>query len=653
MGAQPSPAGRASVREAPDSGHRLPERDRRPLRFWLPVVIVAGLAAGAAFRVAARRPHPAAAPVAAAAPSPLPPAEQALRDTLARLPRDADAHRALARYLLEQRRPFEALWHFQAAQDLNPAGPDASIAVARTLAQAGFPDRAISLLRARLARSPADLDARRALAEIDLAIARPHEAVAALAGAGTALSTSAPAQLLLGDARVAEGDAAAARVAYHRAAELDPEGAAGHDRLGRLALARGDWAEAKREFGVAREREPGEAGYGFRLGQAYWGAGERLEATQLWQEVASSSPDYAPVQLALGKAYQGRRDLVQAARCLVAAVSADPASKEAQSALAVVMTAEGDRASACYQRGIYALETDRPDLAVAAFEREATLAPERVNGPRMASLAYTQMKRLDLAAAAAQRGLERHPHDPQLLGQLALLHILGRNRPRAAQLCQEWLKTDPNAAEPYRLLARIAREEQRLSEALRLDEQALAREPQNALVCSDLARTLGAIGGPENNRRALDVARRATALNPREADDWLQLGTLLRTAASPEAAAGAFLRALDLDPSTVESCSALSQIAGRENRAGPARFYASLLTEMENTKRTRDILWGTTYRHPEDAAAHERLARSLLAAGDLRRAGYQFQQVVTLRPTDPAARHDLLLVQRLLDLQTD
>lgn len=649
---RPAPSRGAAARPAAGSGRRWPQTRRPALWLWLPLALIAGLALGATLLLAGRRHHP-VPPAAAALPSPLPPAEQELRAALVRLPRDPEAHRALARYLLEQHRPFEALWHFQAAQELNPADPDTPIAIARALAQAGFPERAVSLLHACLARAPRDLEARRALAEIDLATARPREALSALAGAGAALPTSAPAQLLLGDARAAVEDAAAARAAYRRAVELDPGGARGHDRLGRLALARGDGAEAKREFAAAREKDPGEVGYGYRLGQAYWAAGARDEAEQLWQEVAGSAPDFAPAQLALGKAYQARGDRRAAAQRLIAAVNADPASKQAQDALAAVMTAMGDPGSAAYQHGIYYLQTDRPELAVAAFEREAAIAPARVNGPRMASLAYTQIQRLDLAAAAAQRGLQRHPHDPQLLGQLGLLHILGRSRPRAAQLCQDWLKRDPTAAEPYRLLARIAREEQHLPEALRLGEQALARDPQNALVCSGLAETLSALGGPENHRRALELARRATALNPREADDWLQLGTLLHTAGNAEEAAGAFLRALDLDPGSVEACGELSPIAGRSGRPESAHFYASLVTEIENNKRARDILWRATHSRPNDPAARERLARALLATGDLRRAGYQLQQLISLRPGDGAARHDLGLVERLLDLRSE
>src|SRR5439155_24775030 len=125
---------------------------------------------------------------------------------------------------------------------------------------------------------------------------------------------------------------------------------------------------------------------------------------------------------------------------LVTAAKWDPNSEEAQLALAEVMTAQGDRASALYQRGFYDLDTDRPHLALTEFRKMMAAAPERVDGPLMASLAYIQMQRLDLAAVEAQRALERHPQDPRLLVRLAQLHTISHNRPLAKRLCEEWVK---------------------------------------------------------------------------------------------------------------------------------------------------------------------------------------------------------------------
>src|SRR5262245_6476797 len=114
-GSGAGPGARPPVRSGRDA--RAP-RSRR-----LPRLIVAaflgGLVVGAGVASFRHRSHRLAAAVAPAAPAvALPPAEQSLRETVTHLPRDPDAHRALARYLLEQQRPFAALWQFLAAQEL-------------------------------------------------------------------------------------------------------------------------------------------------------------------------------------------------------------------------------------------------------------------------------------------------------------------------------------------------------------------------------------------------------------------------------------------------------------------------------------------------------------------------------------------------------
>jgi tetratricopeptide (TPR) repeat protein len=484
-------------------------------------------------------------------------------------------------------------------------------------------------------------------------MARPTDALAALARAGTALATAAPAQLLLGDAQMAAGDTTGAQAAYRRAIALEPASAAGYDRLGRLALASRQWAAARKALAAAREREPREPGHLYRLGLAAAGAGERTEAERLWHEVVARSPEYAPARVALGKLYRDHKDWRVASAYLVPAAKSDPSSEAAQLALADVMIAQGDPASAFYQRGFCDLETDRPHLALAEFRRMMTAAPRRVDGPLMASLASIQMQRLDLAAAEAQRGLDRHPGDPRLLERLVQLHTISHNRPLARRICEAWLKLDPRAIEPYLLLERIAREEQRLPEARQWAERVLAREPEDAAACFQASKTLSAIPGPENQRRALDLALQAAYRNPREADHWQQLGVLLRGAGQWEEAADAFLRALDLNPASVESCSLLVQIAAQQHRPATSAFFARLVTDLEERARTGDALWRAVYHSPADAPAHERLARHLLAYGDLRRARYQLRQVAALRPADVAARRDLAIVERLLALREE
>jgi tetratricopeptide (TPR) repeat protein len=269
----------------------------------------------------------------------------------------------------------------------------------------------------------------------------------------------------------------------------------------------------------------------------------------------------------------------------------------------------------------------------------------------MTSFACIQMKRLDRAAAEAERGLDRHPRDARLLGRLAALHVLGRNRPRAKEVCEEWLRIDPEAAEPYRLLGRVAREQGRPDEARRFGEAALQRAPRDATVCHELSKTLAALPGPSNARRALELARQAAELNPREADHWHQLGVLLRAAGRSQEAATALARALDTSAASTASGSVLVQIAGEEGRPDSARFFAGLVTALEQRNREETALWRAVYQNPGSAMAHEQLARHLRERGDLRRARYQLQDRVALRPGDRMARRELAVIERLLALR--
>src|SRR5262249_42677330 len=149
-------------------------------------------------------------------------------------------------------------------------------------------------------------------------------------------------------------------------------------------------------------------------------------------------------------------------------------------------------------------------------------------------------------------------------------------------------------------------------EALQLAEQAFARDPQDALVCAELAKELAAAGGAENNRRAVEIAQRATALNPRETDFWQQLGTCLQSVNREADAADAFLRALDRAPPPLPPRNAGMAPAAPQRPAAPPRLYASLVADLQSRHRASDLLWRAVYRQPEDPTAHERLARFLL-----------------------------------------
>src|SRR5437870_4371148 len=106
--------------------------------------------------------------------------------------------------------------------------------------------------------------------------------------------------------------------------------------------------------------------------------------------------------------------------------------------------------------------------------------------------------------------------------------VMTDDRSGAAQLCRRWLERYPNAAEPYRLLGSIERAALRFTEAARLGEQAIARDPNNADYYLEAARAYASMSTPARLRQAAATLQRAIALKPRDPDARKLLGDVLQ-----------------------------------------------------------------------------------------------------------------------------
>ena len=104
-------------------------RRRAPRRlFWLALAAALMVGGGAYWYFQHEPANP-----GASEPEPMSAEERSLRDEARRHPADPTAQDALGLYLLEQRRPYEAMWAFQDLLDLRPADPYACRGLARSL----------------------------------------------------------------------------------------------------------------------------------------------------------------------------------------------------------------------------------------------------------------------------------------------------------------------------------------------------------------------------------------------------------------------------------------------------------------------------------------------------------------------------------------
>src|SRR5262249_17928819 len=143
---------------------------------------------------------------------------------------------AVGHYLLTRRRPYEAMWAYQDAQELRPGDGEARRGLARALIMAQLPRRGLEVLAApagpmlsRPARpltppSPAEpVEDRRVAAAAYLARGDPMGAVTMLEAVGSVLESSPAALLDLGNAYEALGDDRSAGREYQRLIRLEPD----------------------------------------------------------------------------------------------------------------------------------------------------------------------------------------------------------------------------------------------------------------------------------------------------------------------------------------------------------------------------------------------------------------------------------------------
>jgi tetratricopeptide (TPR) repeat protein len=371
----------------------------------------------------------------------------------------------------------------------------------------------------------------------------------------------------------------------------------------------------------------------------------------VFQRVLQRHPDYGPPYLQLGLWY-GRRGKPRAAAVLLEkAVALHAGGEETRLELAAALEAAGEKAEAAYQRGLYYEAVEQPDRALREYQRLAALEPGRKDIPLLLSTVYTHLERKDQALKVARRGLDQHPDDPEFLTRCVMLLMMTDNRAAAADLCRRWSQRQPQAGEPYRLLGRLEREALRPAEAIRLEEQAAARDPRNADYHLEAGLALAAQPTPANLNRAAAALRRAVALNPRASEPHRRLAEVLERLGDREGARLQYQRSMDLDPSSRYGVYALSQLCPRLGKPARSRFYAQIEPVLRERADAAASLRRQVYQSPRDVDAHTRLARLLLDAGDLPQARCQLQQVVALRPEQKLAQRQLEILNRMLALQ--
>jgi len=585
--------------------------------------------------------------------------EARLRAAVVRRPRDPAAHAALGRYLVSVGRPVSALWELEEARTLAP-GDDVSLRrdQAQALRLAGQRSLAIEELAATLAAHPAEAGTRAELAELLLATGRPAEALARLGGATASSLGPADAALLRGRAYHALGRLPEAEAAFRRYARLASPDTGRYEPLGRFLLASDRSEEARRTLMRDQRVSFRRAEFHYLLGLTYLRARPRADLGKAGGAFAVAlrfDPRHVGARAALGQVFERQGDRESAAAQYEAAVRADPLRPAPHARLAALWMAHGRVPEALQQRGIALTLEDRLPDAERAFGRMLTTEPDGLDASQSLILTCVRLKRVDRAAPAI-KALQRQPLDPALAERVAALYLISGSRTACRRLGEAWSRRQPEAAGPLRVLGRLAVDELRVPEGIRLFGEAWAREPDHAETAASLGLAWARVPSRANLERAREWLQRAEALAPTHARTAEQLGQVLQQLGRFPEARDAYLRALDLDPTLTAAAGSLARLAGRIDRAAHARLLGRIARALDDDRRDEEQLRQRVWDAAEEpmragtpsAEAHVALAQFLLRQGDLEKAESQLQQALESRPRWEAAERLRRTVTALL-----
>ncbi len=578
--------------------------------------------------------------------------ETRLRQAVEASPNDGAAWSRLGEYELGQGHAFEAIWAFAEARRLSPANAALPLHLAAVLQAGQAVDMAVSTLTEASRSRPGDLDARHQQADLLIATGEPRRAQSLLEEGRPAVWQDAAAVITLGRARQAAGDDAGARAAFQRAVALESKNDEALYRLGRLSLRQGRLDEARDAFFHALFYRQSRPEYPFFAGLTYLQQGGPTSlgrALRFFRDTLALRPNDAPAQYESGVALErlGRRSAAITHYSL--ATVADPTDAEPLLALSRGLAAAGNVTDSHRYRARYYDRKDRPADAVREYRLMQAADPKSVEPALLIGQVYLRTRQNEAAIAVTAASLARHPRDAELLERLAVLNINRGDWPAARRLLQRWLVADPRASRPCWLLGRCALGELNYPEAIDWLEKAVAREPRNPHYLGYLGAALLKLPPAAGQERAAAVLAQAVAGAPEEAEYLDLYGQALERLGRPEAARHQFLRALDADPSRIAVYLAVSRLAWRLNRPGPANFFPTMLRAVQQRASDEALLQRHVWQHPDDSAGRLLLARFLCRHAKLTRARDELEQAEAHRPVSPEARALLVTVQRSLE----
>ncbi|MFO8012486.1 MAG: tetratricopeptide repeat protein [Phycisphaerae bacterium] len=415
-------------------------------------------------------------------------AESVLREALQANPQSHHARALMADVYLRTGRVMQAIEQLREAVSLAPARGAYRLALARALLRAGLMEEANDHVQAVLGSNPDNADALLLANQIQVLRGETPDAEDGLE-AGLAGRSGRP----LAQAYLARGNAEKCIEICRNVLKEDPADIATRWLLGRALLLAGDRDGCIEQLTAALKDAP-----------------DYLPLYQSLAIVLGAEQDVARVEAALGAIPGARPDLVN----LASATLLERRGQYEAAAEAYARVADGKDADANYRaiarihKGRCLAAAGHHDLAILELDRVPTDHPLHMQAMlhKATLLGGTGKRDEALNTLKTVRDTAVAKQDATTLGRVAVLHLRLNQPEEALAVAEDAADIAPKNPQPLLLRAAALQRLDRTDEAIQCLRQAVARQPGNLGLHTQLARAL------ENANRRLDALQALAAL---------------------------------------------------------------------------------------------------------------------------------------------
>lgn len=570
----------------------------------------------------------------------------------------------------------DAAHGYQALLDQHPDNLVARARLGRIYALGGDSEQALKTIRPGLDRNPQDaaLLAVRALAKL-----QTNDVAGATADADLALKLNPADEDAIGlRAGIYErtGDAKAATQLLRESLARVPNSVDLRAVLLSQLLTAGDRGGAESQLQTLIQQRPADLQYRKQLARLFLEEGRKDEAQAVLEKaVQNIKSDDAKLMLVSFVTHQ--RSQQQGEQLIRSYIDADPANFQMRFGLAELLVGAGKAEEALKIYSQIVARDERGPNAISARDAMARIYLAQGRDEDALSLAATVLKlnpqdtdalliRGEIALKKNQPSgaiadlravLRSHPRSVEVQELLARAFMANGEPALAEQSLRAALDIEPQSTQLRVKLAQFLDKMQRSDEAVRLFEEAVRGDPEDAasrqaLISAYLAR--------HSFDDALKQADQLKVMRPNEAAGSYLAGLAYRGLKRPTEAQREFERAHDLEPDAFEPLSALAQTHMAAGHVQQAITLVHTVADQQKGSNARTLnLLGELYLADHDIAAanqafeqaahvapqwwipRRNLALAKLSAGDSQGAIESFESAVKALPAEPALAIDL------------